>query len=71
VREGDGDQGFERGKRAQLDSFEITRDLLDDLLGAKNAGVTPTSLVSWVWSGSNQWHLNKTGFRGLQLGNMS
>jgi hypothetical protein len=28
------------GKRAQLDSFENTRDLFGDLLGAKNAGVT-------------------------------
>jgi hypothetical protein len=40
VREGDGDQGSERGKIAQLDSFENTRDLFGDLLGAKNAGVT-------------------------------
>jgi hypothetical protein len=45
VREGDGDQGFERGKRAQLDSFENTRVLLGDLLGAKNAGVTDTCYV--------------------------
>jgi hypothetical protein len=37
VRVGDGDQGFER---AQRESFENTRDLLGDLLGAKNAGVT-------------------------------
>jgi hypothetical protein len=37
MREGDGDQGFEW---AQRESFENTRDLLGDLLGAKNAGVT-------------------------------
>jgi hypothetical protein len=34
---GDGDQSLER---AQRESFENTRDLLGDLLGAKNAGVT-------------------------------
>jgi hypothetical protein len=44
VREGDSDQGFEGGKRAQLDSFENTHDLLGDLLGAKNAGVTNSHL---------------------------
>jgi hypothetical protein len=30
---------------AQLDNFENTRGLLGDLLGAKNAGVTPASML--------------------------
>jgi hypothetical protein len=37
VREGESDRGFERAHR---ESFENTHDLLGDLLGAKNAGVT-------------------------------
>jgi hypothetical protein len=32
--------GFEGGNWAWLDSFENTHDLLGDLFGAKNAGVT-------------------------------
>jgi hypothetical protein len=44
MREGDGDQGFEW---AQRESFENTRDLLGDLLGAKNGGVTPLHLIMW------------------------
>jgi hypothetical protein len=42
---GDGDQGFERAER---ESFENTHDLLGDLLGAKNAGVTSSVLVELV-----------------------
>jgi transposase InsO family protein len=40
VREGGGDQGFERANELSWTIFENTRDLLGDLLGAKNAGVT-------------------------------
>jgi hypothetical protein len=40
VREGDGDQGFEKANELSWTVFENTRDLLGDLLGAKNAGVT-------------------------------
>jgi hypothetical protein len=36
VREGDGDQGSEKGQMS-------SRDLFGDLLGAKNAGVTASS----------------------------
>jgi hypothetical protein len=32
--------GFRGDKGAQRESFENTRDLVGDLLGAKNAGVT-------------------------------
>jgi hypothetical protein len=44
VREGEDGRGSEGDKRAQRKSFENTRDLVDDLLGAKNAGVTPSDL---------------------------
>jgi hypothetical protein len=40
VREGDGDQGIERANELSWTVFENTRDLLGDLLRAKNAGVT-------------------------------
>jgi hypothetical protein len=40
VREGDGDQGFERANELSWTVLENTRDLLGDLLRAKNAGVT-------------------------------
>jgi hypothetical protein len=40
VREGEDDRGYEGDKRAQQESFENTRDLVGDLLGAKNTGVT-------------------------------
>jgi uncharacterized cupin superfamily protein len=46
VREGDGDQGF---GWAQRESFENMHDLLGDLLGAKNAGVT------WLEQERGQW----------------
>jgi hypothetical protein len=49
VGEGDCDQGFEC---AQRESFENTRDLLGDLLGAKNAGVTPDALPMSPFSSS-------------------
>jgi hypothetical protein len=40
VREGDDDQGFEMANELSWTVFENTRDLLGDLLRAKNAGVT-------------------------------
>jgi hypothetical protein len=40
VREGEDGRGSEGDKRAQRKCFENTRDLVDDLLKAKNAGVT-------------------------------
>jgi hypothetical protein len=40
VRGRDGDYGLKGGNGAQLDSFENTHNLLGDLFGAKNAGVT-------------------------------
>jgi hypothetical protein len=40
VREGDGDQGLKGAKELSWIVYENTRDLLSDLLGAKNAGVT-------------------------------
>jgi hypothetical protein len=48
VREGEDDRGSEGDKRAQRKSFENTRDLLDDLLGAKNAGVTNLPHLKWI-----------------------
>jgi hypothetical protein len=35
-------------KWAQRESFENTRDLLGDLLGAKNVGVTVPQLFHWA-----------------------
>jgi hypothetical protein len=40
VRQGDGDQGLKGANELNWTVFENTRDLLGDLLGAKNAGVT-------------------------------
>jgi hypothetical protein len=40
VREGEYGRGFEGDNRTQRESFENTRDLVGDLLGAKNAGIT-------------------------------
>jgi hypothetical protein len=45
VREGDGDQGIERENELSWTVFENTRDLLGDLLRAKNAGVTVSKVV--------------------------
>jgi hypothetical protein len=39
VREGEYGRGFEGDNRTQRESFENTRDLVGDLLGAKNAAL--------------------------------